>query len=220
MKKIVLLALAVSLSQAGLSQEVKWGVKAGYNLSTFDGDYDGIDYVPGFHAGALSEIKLSPKFALQAELLYSQEGGKYDFEMELPTMSIEASEKVKLGYLNMPIMAKYYVIDGFSLEAGPQIGLLLSGKSEYDASVTIDGETFEESGSMDIKDHMKAISYGFNFGCGYEFKNNLFFQARYHLGLSNNSKGNDNGEDEDEFSGANPDKLKNQGFQLSVGYKF
>ena len=220
MKKIVLAVLALSLSQTGCAQEVKWGVKAGHNLSTFDGDYDGIEYVSGFHAGVLSEVKLSQKFGLQAELLYSREGGRYDFEMSEPPFDIEASEKVTLGYLNLPVMAKYYTLGGFSFEAGPEIGWLLSGKSDYDATITIDDETFEESGSIDVKDKLKAISYGVNVGVGYEFKNHLFLQARYHLGLSNNSKGNDPGEDEDEFTGANPDKLKNQGFQFSVGYKF
>ena len=212
--------LALTVSVAGFSQKVKWGVKAGYNLSTFDGDYNGIDYVSGFHFGGLSEAKLSQKFALQAELLYSQEGGQYSFEINEPPFSVKASEKVTLGYLNLPIMAKYYAKGRFSFEAGPQIGFLLSGKSDYASSVTIDGETFEESGSVDVKDRLKTISYGFNLGFGYEFKNHLFLQARYHLGLSNNSKENTNTEEEDEFMGMNPEKLKNQGFQFSVGYKF
>ncbi|RZJ55928.1 MAG: PorT family protein, partial [Flavobacterium sp.] len=37
-----------------------------------------------------------------------------------------------LSYLNVPIMAKYYVIEKLSLEAGPQIGFLLSAKNQVD----------------------------------------------------------------------------------------
>lgn len=117
-------------------------------------------------------------------------------------------------------MVKYYVKGGFRVEACPQIWLLLSGKSDYATTITMNGETVEESGSIDVKDNLKAISYGFNVGFGYKLKNNLFFQARYHLGLSNNSKENTRTEEEDDFVGLNPEKLKNQGFQFLVGYKF
>lgn len=220
MKKIVLVLLALSLSQVGFSQKVKWGAKAGYNLSNFDGDYDGIDYVSGFHIGGVSEATLSEKLALQVELLYSQEGGKYSFEVNEPPFLIKASEKVKLGYLNLPVTAKYYVVDRLSLEAGPQIGLLLSGETQYDSSVTIDGETTNESGTIDIKDRLKSISYGLNLGLGYEFKNKLFLQARYHLGLNDIAKENTADSEEEDPIGLNPEKLKNQGFQFSVGYKF
>ena len=220
MKKLVLVLVTLSLSQLGFSQKVRWGAKAGYNLATLDGDYSGIDYISGYHVGGLAEVKVSLKFSLQTELLYSLEGGKYAFELNEAPFAVKASEKVKLGYLNLPVMVKYFVVDGFTFEAGPQIGYLLSGKSDYASSVTINGETIKESGTIDVKDNLKTLSYGFNVGIGYELKNNLFFQARYHLGLSNNSKANNTTEGEDDFIGSDPEKLKNQSFQFSIGYKF
>lgn len=219
MKKI-LVVVALLVAQIGFSQEVKWGVKAGYNLTNFDGDYSSIDYTSGFHVGGLSEIAISDKFSLQAELLYSQEGGKYAFEINEPPFALKASERVTLGYLNLPVLAKFYVSKGFSLEAGPQIGLLLSGKTSYESSVTIAGETTNESGTFDIKDRLKSISYGLNLGFGYEFKNKLFLQARYHLGLADIAKETTTENEEEDPIGMNPEKLKNQGFQLSLGYKF
>ncbi len=63
---------------------------------------------------------ISEKFAFQPELLYSAQGSDYDDE--------DFSGSVKADYLNVPLMAKYYVGEGFSLEAGPQVGLLLSAK--------------------------------------------------------------------------------------------
>ena len=73
-----------------------------------------------------------------------------------------------------------------------------------------------ESGTEDIKDELKKFSFGLNFGLGYEFSK-VFLQARYHLGLSDI---NDFQEDPDDEFEVDYEKIKNSGFQLSVGYKF
>ncbi|MDI9256780.1 porin family protein [Flavobacterium sedimenticola] len=218
-KMLVMLTLLgfVYISQA---QEVKWGIKAGYSVSNFKGDYDQIDYVSGFHAGGLVKMGLNEKWGLQAELLYAMEGGQYDLAISEPPLSAKIAEKVTLGYLNLPLMAQYKVAGGLTLEAGPQIGFLLSGKTEYNSEVTIGEEIITDSGEIDIKDRLKTLSYGVNLGLGYEFKNNLFLQARYHLGLANISKENTTANEEEEPLGLNPDQLKNQGFQFSLGYRF
>jgi opacity protein-like surface antigen len=72
----------------------------------------------------------------------------------------------KLDYLRIPIMAKYYVADGFNIQAGPSIGFVAGG----------DDEAKELSTSTD---------FGLGFGAGYELSSGLFFDARYNLGLSN-----------------------------------
>ncbi|GAA4952281.1 hypothetical protein GCM10023314_27140 [Algibacter agarivorans] len=178
------------------SQEVSFGVKAGVNFSDITGDdtasFSGLT---AFHIGVVSEIMISETFAFQPELLYSAQGSdwKDDFEGE----TFEGT--VKLSYLNIPLMAKYYVAEGFSLEVGPQLGLLLSAKDEYDST------------EDDIKDDLKGLDFGVNFGLGYKLDNGLNFGARYNLGLTD---GNDN-----------PDSLgdssyKNSVIQVSVGYFF
>ena len=93
-------------------------------------------------------------------------------------------------------MAKFYVAPGFSLEAGPQIGFLLSGK--------LKGGDNEE----DIKDALKSVDFGVNFGAGYDFTENFSAGIRYNLGLANII-------DEDDSA-----EWKNSVFSLSVGYKF
>lgn len=196
-----------------VAQEVSLGVKAGGNLSSLSGDVEGMSFLPGFHAGGFAEIKLSEKFALQPELLFSMEGGKSSFKFQSSEVSMSSEEKLKLGYINLPVMAKYYVTEGLSVELGPQIGYLISAKSEYEFSSTFEGITIEDSGKEDVKDFMKKTSFGASVGLGYTMKNNLYFQARYHLGLSNI---NDTEDEEDGYLA----KIKNNGFQLSVGFKF
>ncbi len=86
--------------------------------------------------GVVAEIMVSDMFAVQPELIYSSQGSDYEESDE----GFDFSGTVKLDYLNIPVMAKYYVAEGFSVEAGPQVGFLLSAKDEYDG------------GEEDIKD--------------------------------------------------------------------
>ena len=192
MKKSFLIIAIIVFGLTNLNaQEVKFGAKAGLNLASITGDEtDGIESRTAFHVGAVAEISISDKFSVQPELLYSAQGAKDSFE----GIDVDA----KIDYLNLPIMAKYYVAEGFSLELGPQVGFLLSAKAEGG------GE------SIDFKDETKGIDFGANFGVGYKLESGLNFGARYNLGLSNIN----DGEDSDDF------KNQNSVIQLSVGYFF
>src|SRR5699024_6216096 len=117
------------------------------------------------------------KFGIQPELLYSMKGSKYEESEEIMGVSINYEEKTKLDYIDLPIMAKYYVTEGFSVMAGPHIGFLVSAKSEVEAS----GGGEEESGEVDIKDGLSSIDFGVGAGVGYQLENGLFFNARYTL---------------------------------------
>ncbi|MCL6294386.1 porin family protein [Jejuia spongiicola] len=130
----------------------------------------------------MSEIKISEKFSFQPELLYSGQG--YD-------TGISTEGNIALNYLNIPLIGKYYVTKRLSLEAGPQIGFLLSTKG----------------GTKDYKDLFKTTDFGVNFGLGYKLDNGLNFGARYVLGLSN-------------INDVGSLKNKNGVLQLSVGYFF
>ena len=192
MKKSFLIIAIIVFGLTNLNaQEVKFGAKTGLNLASITGDEtDGIESRTAFHVGAVAEISVSDKFSVQPELLYSAQGAKDSFE----GIDVDA----KIDYLNLPIMAKYYVAEGFSLELGPQVGFLLSAKAEGG------GE------SIDFKDETKGIDFGANFGVGYKLESGLNFGARYNLGLSNIN----DGEDSDDF------KNQNSVIQLSVGYFF
>ena len=218
--KHLFLAVAVSFAtfSTALAQDSDFGLKAGVNYSTISANEEvGAEHMLGFHAGLVAEYRLSPRFAIQPELVYSLEGTESAVTMEEEDFFFSSEQKIKLGYLNLPVMAKFYVTEGLSLQAGPQVGYLLSGKNEYTISSNL-GEDLEmdESGTEDIKDELKNLSLGLNFGLGYEFSK-VFLQARYHLGLTDI---NDFEEDPDDEFEVVYEKIKNSGFQFSVGYKF
>ncbi|MXN90515.1 outer membrane beta-barrel protein [Flavobacterium sp. Sd200] len=164
------------------AQEIKFGAKGGLNFASVSGDNtEGIDVVTSFNFGIVSEIPISEKFSFQPELMYSGQGYSYN------------DDTIALSYLNVPLMGKYYLIKGLSVEAGPQIGFLFSAKND----------------KTDVKDSYNTFDFGVNFGLGYKFNSGLNFAARYNLGLTdiNNLENS-------------PSKNKNSVFQLSVGYFF
>ena len=183
-EKLLLVAAIAVLAVSNINaQETKFGVKGGLNLANVSGDNTkAFDPVTSFNLGLMSEISITDKFSFQPELMYSGQG-----------YSFNSDNVVELSYLNIPLMAKYYVAKGLSIEAGPQIGYLFSAKNE----------------SVDVKDSFKKIDFGANVGLGYKLENGLNFGVRYNLGLSNINN----------ISGSS-DKYKNGVLQASVGYFF
>ncbi|MEG1023752.1 MAG: porin family protein [Flavobacterium sp.] len=193
MKRIILAAIAVMTFGFANAQQTRFGVKGGLNISTVvGGDVNDTKSLIGFHVGGFAEIHVVEKFFIQPELLYSAQGTKVDGPLG-------SDVDLKLNYLNIPVLAKYYFVENkFSVEAGPQLGILLSAKGN----------------GTDVKDLTRSTDFGFNLGAGYNFTENLSVGIRYTIGLSPLSdKDIDNTEDY-------YDSAKNSNLALSLAYKF
>lgn len=207
MKRIILSAIAVMAFGFVNAQDVKFGLKGGLNLANFSGDTEGADLKThvGFNAGGFVEIKFSEKFAVQPEILYSTQGTKFEnIGDEVDGVFYTGDIKFNLAYINVPVMFKYYAAEKFAIEAGPQIGFLVSAKTK----TKLDG--FSQTVEGDIKDSFESIDFGLNLGASYDFTENLSLDARYNLGLANIAK-TEVGDDT---------KLHNSLFSISLGYKF
>ncbi|MDG3582358.1 MULTISPECIES: porin family protein [Galbibacter] len=203
MKKTLLVLIAITaFAFTTTAQEFKIGAKVGLNIASLQGDdLEELDSRTSFNLGAVAEFPISEKFSFQPELLYSAQGakGEEDASDYDESLSGNIDLTAKLDYINLPLMAKYYVAPGFSIQAGPQIGFLVSAKSK--------AEVGDFSAEEDIKDNFKSIDFGLNFGLGYQFENGLFIDGRYNLGLSNIADYEDG-------------DVKNGVFQFAVGYFF
>lgn len=206
MKKIVLTIAAVFAIgiSANAQQQVKFGPKAGVNFSNLTGNDDS-EMLTGFHVGAVAEIKFNDKFSVQPELTYSLQGSGISGSSTILGVTTSYEGKQKLDYINIPVMAKYYVAEGFSIEAGPQVGFLMKAEAESDTSV---GNVTKNS-KTDNKDSFKGTDFGVNFGLAYDFSNGFFINGRYNLGLTDIRENTDNG-----------DAVKNNVIQVGVGFKF
>ena len=186
MKKIFSCAVAIILcASLAKAQETHFGLKAGVNIASLNvspgGDYNS---KAGLHIGGLAHIHLSRNFALQPEVVFSMQGGERDDDV-----------KLKFNYINIPLLVQYMTENGFRLQTGPQLGLLVSAKSE-------NGDV-----EVDIKDSFTSTDFSWAFGAGYLFPSGFGLDARYNLGIS-------------DVWDATSAKIKNSVFQFGVFYQF
>ena len=207
MKKLLFISIVVFfIFTSSTAQKIKYGSKIGVNIANITGDEtDDLNTKTLLHAGAVAEIMISDEFSFQAELLYSAQGAKSDYRETLDEVNFHYTS-VKLEYINVPLLAKFYVTEGFSLEAGPQVGFLITADREFEK--TDNGET--ETGEKDILDEIKGIDFGIDFGLAYKLESGIFLAAHYNLGLSNIN----------DVEGSDDLKNQNRVIQLSAGYFF
>jgi hypothetical protein len=165
MKKILMIAAMMVATIAAKAQfepgTFSLQPKVGFNLSEISAKDS--KFKAGLVAGLEGQYQINNWFALSAGLLYTQEGTK-----------IKDSElKFNLEYLNIPVMAKFYVAKGLSLNAGLQLGFMTKGK--------LKGNGYND----DIKSICNKADFSIPLSIAYEFTNGLSFEARYTGGLTN-----------------------------------
>lgn len=184
----MILGVAILLSIAASAQTF-FGIKAGMNASEFH--YPDQDYMTkiGFHAGGLAHIHINENWGVQPEVMYSLEGAKIEAEPD--------DVRYNLHMINVPILAQYMFDNGFRIEAGPQVGFLISAKLK-DAN----GE------AQDLDEGYNTVTFSIPVGVGYLLSTGFGFDARYNFGISNLAD-NDGSE-----------KLTGNNFQFGVFYQF
>ncbi|MDT8402521.1 MAG: porin family protein [Bacteroidales bacterium] len=164
MKFLIGMIAAVMITSAANAQhsssprgKVNLGIKAGINLYTISSEGNTVyDQITGFHLGLIGHIHLENQWAVQPELVYSSQGGK------------SGGSEEKLDYLNVPVLLQYMFDNGFRLQAGPQLGLLVRA---------------------DNKNDLNSIDLGMGMGVSYVVPSTGFgLDARYNHGLSNINK--------------------------------
>lgn len=166
MKKLAFLALFGVLFTHASAQEVQFGAKGGLNVAKVTNTIFGDERTRASgYLGGFARIGVNESWSIQPELLYSSQGFKYN-------VPILGEYKVRLNYINLPVMVQYHLIPEFYLEAGPQLGFMVAAKNKH-------GKT-----TVDIKDDTKGVDFGLGFGLGYDFDFGLGIGARYNFGLT------------------------------------
>ncbi len=179
---------AVVFAQA----QLKFGAKVGLNIATITGDIEDAKSKVGPLFGVFATYSVSDKLAIQPELLYSMQGCKVDAYYEDEEEYYEEEVEIKLDYILVPIMVKFYPVTGLSLQAGPQFGFLTRAKMDDE----------------DMKDDVKKFDFALNLGAGYELENGLGLDLRYSFGLTDANKEEEMGE------------AKNGVFSIALSYSF
>lgn len=152
------------LTAAPLVQAQKFGVKAGLNIATISGDdFGDADARTGFYAGVFKEITLLPEVLfIVPEAQYSSQGFKAN------------DEDYEINYINIPVVARVYILKLFSLEGGVQAG--------FKVGDNLPGNT---------GDDIKTLDTGIVGGVGLNFPMGLGIQARFIQGVSEISDNSD-----------------------------
>lgn len=161
MKKFMMIAAMMFMSIGAFAQneagQITLKPMAGVNLATMTNMRTASLRI-GAVAGVEGEYGLTNKFSISAGLLYSMQGEK--------SSDSENYASYKYTYLNIPILANYYVYQGLAIKAGFQPGIKLSAKVEDNNN-----------------DDANGVYFSFPVGASYEYKN-VVIDARYHFGAS------------------------------------
>lgn len=190
MKKLFLAVVAMMVSATTFAQnevgQLTIQPKVGVNIANIT-DVDDADPRIGLAAGAEFEYGLTDNIGLSAGVLYSMQGVK--------TTIVDADCTLKLDYLNVPILANFYVAKGFAVKLGVQPGFKLSSKAKAKGSGA--------SKEVDV-DGIKSVDLSIPVGLSYQYQN-IVFDARYNWGVTKIVDDADS---------------KHSVFQITVGYKF
>ena len=172
MKKIMMIAALLVATLSASAQGMYLKPMVGGTLSNVT-KADNSKMKLGLVGGAEFGYKMSDPFAITAGLLVSMQGNAFKDNNYMK------DEKNTLTYLNVPILANYYVAPGLAIKAGVQPGFLLSRK--WKGEENIDGKwvKFDESGT----DGLKKFDLSIPIGLSYEISD-FVIDARYNLGLT------------------------------------
>tara|TARA_R110000850_G_scaffold277086_1_gene422275 strand:- start:2020 stop:2562 length:543 start_codon:yes stop_codon:yes gene_type:complete len=179
MKRFILITFVSLFAFSTHAQGIDFGIKAGMNFANINDAAEGLDTRTGFHAGLFLGLKFNDKVALQPELLYSQQGAEFD------------AGEFNLDYVNIPVIVKYYLVQGLNVQLGPQFGFVVNDDISIGGiAADFEAEEFDVSGIL---------------GAGYDLPLGLRIDARYNFGFSDVFKSGDG---------------KNGVFSLALGYSF
>ena len=240
MKTIAILFAAISLSTMTAAAQNKVGEfslkpMAGINVSDLSSDEE-VNYKAkvGFTGGMEAEYGVTPWLGISLGAMYSQQGAKYEASLGQLGVNEEGRKvaviiglkgKLKADYINMPLLANFYVWKGLSVKTGLQVGFLVNDKMsgngtlarltelpvdqiiQEDLSIPLTTGNFFSSFSVEESDICKSVVFGIPIGLSYEYKN-ITLDARYYFGLTRMDDVEDDA------------PARNRCLSITLGYKF
>ena len=207
MKKLFFAAavLMCSLTAFAQTKEGSFNIlpKAGINISTLS-NKDNAKVKVGFTAGAEAEYQLTKQLSLSAGALFSMQGAKSTTvfrEVDNTTKEIrevDIKNTMEFDYINVPILANYYIIEGLAVKLGIQPGFNIVAKRKRTDGVDKVSENLKNLG-VDVR----KVDFSIPIGISYEL-NDFVVDARFNLGLT---------------EVADLVKSKNRVFQITFGYQ-
>lgn len=209
----VVILMASFLNITVNAQNIKFGLRAGINVSNIGGkdvelDEDSkLNYRPGFHIGPYANFGISESFSVESAALLSTKGFNMITSEIGSDFSYESKAKAQLTYLDLPILASINIGQNFRFFAGPQLSFLLKDKVKESSTICFQGNCVNESDEYDSDGFLRKTDLGLTLGLGYNFSSGLNLNSSYDLGLSSLDSEDNN-------------HMYNRVFKISVGFTF
>ena len=222
-KTILLIAVVLAAGVVSGQKTFTFGPKVGINIadlyaSSAENTRDLNGTKPSLIVGAFAEYRALKWLAVSADVLYSRQGStdKATWTERGPgggfvTESEEFS--YRLNYLNIPILANFYVTKGLALKAGIQPGFLIGSKLRVRSN---DGPW--ETADLKDENLFRTTDIDIPVGLSYTLDYGLVIDARYNFSL--NDIATDTFKEEIAQEGGDLKKIKNRVFSLTLGWKF
>jgi len=167
MKKYVFIVFALISSYA--FAQVKLGPLLQLNYATVNGDIQESTFKTGFGAGFGADFRLDEKLIIEPSLIYSSQNTSF-------TTDTIGELNLKLDYLCLPIMIKFFANENFNLQIGFQSAFLTSQ------------EIKRNNNKLSPEKKLNNFDYGLSFGCGYYLTDNLHINIRYYVAMADLNK--------------------------------
>ena len=209
MKRIfTLVVLAVAMTMTAQAQGIKFGVKAGLNITKMSISKDVFDSKnkAGFFVGPTLKLSLPMGFGADIAALYDERSANVEFESSSTSYSVlpdehqsSSNETIKQKSIQVPVNLRYNIglssMAGIYLAVGPQFGFPVADK------------VFKtEFGEYRLKDANLSV----NFGAGLTLMGHLEVGFTYNLAAGKSG----------EFTNLNDIDTHNNAWQISAAYYF
>lgn len=188
--KFFIFLLIIFLHSGTFAQDLRFGIVAGPNFSTFSTNFFDAQFRVGIHAGIMAEISISGKWGLRTELQYSQQG--------MALKDGQAKYKNYNDYLSIPVTFEYNLKNWFALEFGPGIGILIKSRE-----IKVYPGYDDEENTID---RYNRIDFGVILGAQFLISKHFQIGLRYYHGLL--------------IVDIGVDPYKNRLFQVPITYRF
>ena len=201
MKKIMIIAALLMTTVTVMAQhdedDVTIQPKIGMNVATLS---DADKAIVNYHLGVEAEFMITDNFSASLGVVLSNQGAKYNKTDVMPEYDID------LGYVQVPIMASYYVLPGLAIKAGVQPGFKTKAKAKIDGQKVDMDQMYGLYNRVTDEDFkVNPIDLSIPVGISYEYKN-IVLDARYNWGVRSVMNVGDS--------------FYNRVFMVSLGYKF
>ena len=192
MKKITssIVCILLFAAQHAYAQGFSLGIKGGADVLKISGKSFDQEFAYGYHLGGYVELKLNKTFSLQPELYYSSASMSRGNSLDTIYTNVDL-KKIKLDYINIPLILNIKPSKKFAIQVGPRYGIL----SNSNLSIKKNAENAFKSGDFSM---LAGIQLNFS---------KIKVYGRYQIGLT------------DINDATSQEKWKSQTIHIGVGLK-